>query len=121
MKDHWTVGRVAEPAGVSVRTLHHYDQIRLVRPPARTTAGYQAHAPADTERPRQTLTHRRLEFGLREAADLADDPSTNAVAHLRRLRGLLLRPCPTWQLVVALDMGSGRWGWIVPDGLWELA
>ncbi|MFF3394405.1 MerR family DNA-binding transcriptional regulator [Streptomyces sp. NPDC002669] len=36
VEDHWTVGRVAEPAGVIVRTLHHYDEIGLVRPSART-------------------------------------------------------------------------------------
>ncbi|MFI9082271.1 transposase [Streptomyces sioyaensis] len=32
-----------------------------------------------------------------------------------------LRPCPTCQLAVVPDMASGRWGWIVPDGLWEVA
>ncbi len=84
------MGRVAELAGVSVRTLHHYDDIGLVRPSARTTAGYRAYTPADVERLREVLAYRRLGFGLREIADLVDDPATDAVAHLRRLRGLLL-------------------------------
>lgn len=77
-------------AGVSVRTLHHYDAIGLVRPSARTPAGYRACAAADVERLREVLAYRRLGFGLREIAELVGDPSTDAVAHLRRLRGLLL-------------------------------
>nr|WP_206314183.1 MerR family transcriptional regulator [Streptomyces coryli] len=85
-----TVGRVAELAGVTVRALHHYDEIGLVRPSARTAAGYRAYSAADVERLREVLGYRRLGFGLREIADLVDDPATDAVAHLRRLRGLLL-------------------------------
>ncbi|MGW0930186.1 MerR family transcriptional regulator [Streptomyces sp. NPDC002644] len=85
-----TVGRVAELAGVTVRTLHHYDEIGLVRPSARTAAGYRAYAAADVERLREVLAYRRLGFGLREIADLVDDPATDTVARLRRLRGLLL-------------------------------
>ncbi|MEU9609001.1 methyltransferase domain-containing protein [Streptomyces sp. NPDC048057] len=77
-------------ACVSVRTLHHYDEIGLVRPSGRTAAGYRAYAPSDVERLREVLGYRRLGFGLREIADLVDDPDTDAVAHLHRLRGLLL-------------------------------
>jgi DNA-binding transcriptional MerR regulator len=81
---------VAELAGVTVRTLHHYDEIGLVRPSARTAAGYRAYSAGDVERLREVLAYRRLGFGLREVADLVGDPSTDAAAHLRRLRGLLL-------------------------------
>lgn len=84
------MGRVAELAGVTVRTLHHYDEIGLVRPSARTAAGYRAYAAADVERLGQVLAYRRLGFGLREIAGLVGDPATDAAAHLRRLRGLLL-------------------------------
>ncbi|SEL43081.1 MerR family transcriptional regulator [Streptacidiphilus jiangxiensis] len=90
MEQHLTVGRAAELAGVSVRTLHHYDRIGLVRPSARTAVGYRAYSAADVERLREVLGYRRLGFGLREIADLVDDPATDAVAHLRRLRGLML-------------------------------
>ncbi|GAB2730687.1 MerR family transcriptional regulator [Kitasatospora kifunensis] len=89
MEEHLTVGRVAELAGVSVRTLHHYDEISLVQPSARTAAGYRAYSVGDVERLREVLAYRRLGFGLREIADLVDDPTTDAVAHLHRLRGLL--------------------------------
>ncbi|MFD0293106.1 MerR family transcriptional regulator [Streptomyces sp. NPDC127118] len=84
------MGRVAELAGVSVRTLHHYDEIGLVRPSARTAAGYRDYSAGDVERLREVLAYRRLGFGLREVAELVGDSSTDAVAHLRRLRGLLL-------------------------------
>lgn len=90
MDEHLTVGRVAELAGVSVRTLHHYDEIGLVQPSARTAAGYRAYSADDVERLREVLAHRRLGFGLREIADLVDDPATDAVVRLRRLRGLML-------------------------------
>ncbi|KAB8169763.1 MerR family transcriptional regulator [Streptomyces sp. 3MP-14] len=90
MKEHLTVGRVAELAGVSVRTLHHYDEIGLARPSARSAAGYRVYSAADVERLREVLAYRRLGFGLREIADLVDDPDTDAVAHLHRLRRLLL-------------------------------
>ncbi|MFJ7967776.1 methyltransferase domain-containing protein [Streptomyces sp. NPDC096324] len=90
VEEHLTVGRVAELAGVSVRTLHHYDEIGLVRPSARTPVGYRAYATGDVQRLREVLAYRRLGFGLREIADLVDDPATDAVTHLHRLRGLLL-------------------------------
>ncbi|MCF4139211.1 MerR family transcriptional regulator [Streptomyces sp. Tue 6430] len=81
---------MAEPADVTVRTLHHYDEIGLVRPSARTAAGYRVYSVGDVERLREVLAYRRLGFGPCEIADLVDDPATDAVACLRRLRGLLL-------------------------------
>jgi DNA-binding transcriptional MerR regulator len=89
VEEHLTVGRVAELAGVTARTLHHYDAICVVRPPARTAAGYRAYSAGDVERLREVLAYRRLGLGLREIADLVDDPAAGAVAHLHRLRGLL--------------------------------
>jgi hypothetical protein len=50
VEEHWTVGRVAELAGVTVRTLHHYDGIGLVPPSARTAAGYRAYSAGHVER-----------------------------------------------------------------------
>ncbi|MGW1227073.1 MerR family transcriptional regulator [Streptomyces sp. NPDC001478] len=98
------MGRVAALAGVSVRTLHHYDHIGLVRPSARTAAGYRAYAADDVQRLREVLAYRRLGFGLREIAGLVGDPSADTVAHLRRLRGLLLEQRErTDAMVAAID------------------
>src|SRR5260370_20016229 len=44
VEEHLTVGRVAGLAGVTVRTLHHYDEIGLARPSARTAAGHRAYS-----------------------------------------------------------------------------
>jgi DNA-binding transcriptional MerR regulator len=101
MAEHLTVGRVAGLAGVTVRALHHYDEIGLVRPSARTAAGYRAYSAGDVERLREVLAYRRLGFGLGEIADLVDDPDTDAAAHLRRLRGLLLEQRDRAEAMVA--------------------
>ena len=50
------MGHVAELAGVTVRTLHHYDEIGLVRPSARTAAGYRVYSAGDVERLRETYS-----------------------------------------------------------------
>jgi DNA-binding transcriptional MerR regulator len=46
------IGDVARLAGVSVRALHHYDEIGLVRPSTRNAAGYRLYAPSDLGVPR---------------------------------------------------------------------
>ncbi|MEU6706872.1 MerR family transcriptional regulator [Streptomyces wuyuanensis] len=108
VEEHLTVGRVAALAGVSVRTLHHYDGIGLVQPSARTAAGYRVYLAGDVERLREVLAYRRLGFGLRAIADLVDDPATDAVAHLHRLRGLLLEQRDrTAAMVTAIDRELG--------------
>ncbi|NUT32758.1 MAG: MerR family transcriptional regulator [Hamadaea sp.] len=84
-----TVGRVAEIAGVTVRTLHHYDEIGLLTPSGRTTAGYRRYDDADLERLQQILLYRELGFTLEEIAAILDDPQADARTHLRRQLALL--------------------------------
>jgi DNA-binding transcriptional MerR regulator len=84
------VGEVAALAGVTVRTLHHYDRIGLLSPSGRTTAGYRQYSPADLDRLHQVLLYRELGFPLEEVATLLDDPSADAAEHLRRQHRLLL-------------------------------
>lgn len=84
------VGEVAALAGVTVRTLHHYDRIGLLSPSGRTTAGYRQYAPDDLDRLHQVLLYRALGFSLEEVATLLDDPSADPVEHLRRQHALLL-------------------------------
>ncbi|HEY1820927.1 MAG TPA: MerR family transcriptional regulator [Trebonia sp.] len=99
-----TTGQLAALAGVTVRTLHHYDEIGLVRPSARTPGGYRAYGPGDAGRLRQVLAYRRLGFGLTEVADLVNDPGTDAVAHLRRQRDLLtVRRDEADAMITAID------------------
>jgi DNA-binding transcriptional MerR regulator len=83
------VGEVAALAGVTVRTLHHYDRICLLSPSGRTAAGYRSYSPTDLDRLHQVLLYRELGFPLEEVATLLDDPSADPAAHLRRQHRLL--------------------------------
>ncbi len=87
--DSYTVGRVAGLANISVRTLHHYDAIGLLRPSSRTSAGHRRYAPADLQRLREILFYRELDFGLDEIASMLADPGTGTEAHLRTQHRIL--------------------------------
>ena len=94
------VGEVAVLAGVTVRTLHHYDRIGLLSPSQRSAAGYRQYAPADLDRLHQVLLYRELGFSLEDvAALLADD--ADPAAHLRRQHALLRDRLARTQLMVA--------------------
>src|SRR3954464_14032056 len=83
------VGEVAALAGVTVRTLHHYDRIGLLSPSVRTAAGYRRYTPSDLDRLHQVLVYRELGFPLEEIATLLDDPGADPAEHLRRQHRLL--------------------------------
>ena len=85
----YSVGQVASLSGVTIRTLHHYDEIGLLSPGGRSTAGYRIYEASDLERLQQILFYRELGFTLKEISTIVDDPRTDAVGHLRRQRGLL--------------------------------
>lgn len=70
MMRHYRVAELARLAGVTVRTLHHYDQIGLLRPSAVTEAGYRLYSPADLTKLQQIATLQWAGFSLREIADL---------------------------------------------------
>jgi DNA-binding transcriptional MerR regulator len=86
--DLLTVGDVARLAGVTVRTLHHYDRIGLVCPTGRTRAGYRLYGPADLDRLHAVLAYRELGFALDDVAGLLDGTADPA-AHLRRQHELV--------------------------------
>ncbi|GGV06508.1 HTH-type transcriptional activator TipA [Streptomyces filipinensis] len=85
----YSVGQVAGFAGVTVRTLHHYDEIGLLVPSERTYAGHRRYNDADLDRLQQILFYRELGFPLEEVAALLDDPDVDPRAHLRRQHELL--------------------------------
>ena len=62
--DGYTVGEVARLAGVTVRTLHHYDDIGLLRPTGRTAGGYRVYDEDDLERLHEILVYRELDLPL---------------------------------------------------------
>lgn len=81
------VGEVARLSGVTVRTLHHYDEIGLLSPSGRSAAGYREYSDTDLERLRRVLAYRELGFGLTDIAEILD--GGDATAHLWRQRRLL--------------------------------
>jgi MerR family transcriptional regulator, thiopeptide resistance regulator len=85
----YLVGQVASFAGVTVRTLHHYDEIGLLSPSGRSHAGHRRYDDADLDRLQQILFYRELGFPLDEVAALLDDPDADPQEHLRRQHELL--------------------------------
>ena len=88
----YLVGQVASFAGVTVRTLHHYDEIGLLSPSGRSHAGHRRYDDADLDRLQQILFYRELGFPLDEIAALLDDQAsgeTDPQEHLRRQHELL--------------------------------
>ncbi len=84
-----TVGTVARLAGVTVRTLHHYDEIGLVVPGGRTNSGYRTYGQAEIERLQEVLFFRELGFGLEEIKEIVGRPTYNRAVALERQRELL--------------------------------
>jgi DNA-binding transcriptional MerR regulator len=109
------IGEVAAATGLTVRTLHHYDEIGLLAPSERSEAGYRLYADDDVRRLYRIVAFRRLGFALGDIGALLDgrgaDPRAVVRAQLERLdaeaaarealRGRLVR------LLDALDGANG--------------
>lgn len=87
-----TVKEVSVLTGVSVRTLHHYDAIGLLKPAQVTEAGYRLYDEQDLRRLQTILLLRELEFPLKEIKQILDAPGFDPVAALeQQIRLLELR------------------------------
>lgn len=84
------VGELAKRTGLTVRTLHHYDEIGLLKPSQHTDAGYRLYTAADVARLQQVLSLRQLGFSLEEVRDCLDRPDFSPLEvirlHVARLR-----------------------------------
>ncbi|BCJ27516.1 MerR family transcriptional regulator [Actinocatenispora sera] len=100
----YTVGPAAALVGVSVKTLHHWDAIGLVRPSGRTPGGYRVYSPDDVARIHRVLVYRELGFPLAEIGSILDDPGTDPRDQLRRQRDeLLSRRSRIDEMISAVD------------------
>jgi MerR family transcriptional regulator, thiopeptide resistance regulator len=111
--DAYTVGDVARLAGVSVRSLHHYDQIGLLTPGGRSPAGYRIYTPPDLRRLQQILFYRALGCTLDRIAEILADPGQDARAHLRRQHRLLRDQISRYQAMLAAiekELEAGKMG-----------
>lgn len=77
-----TIHEVSKLAGVSVRTLHHYDAIGLLPPTAFTKSGYRLYDDTALARLQSILLFRELEFPLKDIKRILDDPNFDQAAAL---------------------------------------
>ena len=68
-----TVKEVSNLTGISVRTLHHYDEIGLLKPTEVTEAGYRLYDDTALERLQHILLFRELQFPLKEIKEIIED------------------------------------------------
>jgi DNA-binding transcriptional MerR regulator len=85
----YTVGEVAGVTGITVRALHHYDEIGVLHPSGRSASGYRIYDDADLERLQEILFFRELGFGLDEIRQVTADPAQERREVLLRQRGLM--------------------------------
>ncbi len=85
----YTVKQLAELAGVSVRTLHYYDEIGLLKPAAVGENGYRYYDDPALLRLQQILFYRELDVDLPQIKAILDDPTFDLVTALQRHRQAL--------------------------------
>lgn len=85
----YTVSQLAELAGITVRTLHHYDQTGLLRPATRSGSGYRLYGERELLVLQQIMFFRQLDVPLEEIRRLLTEPNFDAARALRRHRELL--------------------------------
>ena len=85
----YSVRQVAEMAGVTVRTLHHYDALGLLKPAARSAAGYRRYGEADLLRLQQIMFFRELGFPLEQIRAVLEDPHFDQARALEGHREML--------------------------------
>ncbi|MEH3156063.1 MAG: MerR family transcriptional regulator [Gordonia paraffinivorans] len=104
------VGRLAELTGLTVRTLHHYDELGLVRPSHRSAAGYRLYDDADLERLYRVIALRQLGLPLDRIAAVLDD-ATSLESTLRTHDRLLAEQISALQSIrarVGVSLASVR-------------
>jgi DNA-binding transcriptional MerR regulator len=85
----YTVGEVARATGVTVGTLHHYDEIGVLNPSSRSASGSRIYGEGDLERLQEILFFCQLGFGLDEIRVSLGDPSLNRRQVLLEQRSLM--------------------------------
>jgi DNA-binding transcriptional MerR regulator len=116
----WKVGELAKATGLTVRALHHYDEIGLLEPSARTTGGHRLYDDDDVRRLYRIVALRSLGFGLDQIAEALNGNGGLAetvrlqiariddrIAEARELRGRLER------VLAATESGSPSAGQMI--------
>lgn len=83
------VKEVSALSGVSVRTLHHYDELGLLKPAETTEAGYRIYSDENLAGLQQILFYRALGFSLKQIKEVMVNPSFNRMEALKSQRQML--------------------------------
>ena len=84
------ISEVAKLSGVTVRTLHYYDEIELLKPSETTEAGYRMYSREDLERLQQILFFRELDFPLNEIKEIMLNPNYDKNEALNKHKEFLI-------------------------------
>ena len=85
------INEVAKLTGITVRTLHYYDEIGLLSPSEITESGYRLYNDASLETLQQILFFRELEFSLNDIKEMMTNPGYEKEEALCKHRELLLK------------------------------
>ena len=85
----YTVKKLADIAGLSVRTLHYYDELGLLKPESRAANGYRYYSDSTVVRLQQIMFFRELGFGLNEIKRILSDPDFDVIEALQSQKTLL--------------------------------
>lgn len=86
----YRIKEVAKLAGISVRTLHYYDECSLLVPSQRSSNGYRLYSEDDLMRLQQIMLLKELDFSIKEIKGLLDNPNFDYAHALKKQRELLL-------------------------------
>ena len=85
------ISEVAKFTGVTIRTLHYYDEIGLLKPSKITESGYRLYSMEDIEVLQQILFFRELDFPLNEIKEIMNNPNYNKAEALKKQKELLMK------------------------------
>ena len=99
-----TVKELSDLTGISVRTLHYYDQIGLLTPTAKSEAGYRLYDDRALETLQQILFFREFDLPLKRIKSIMDDPALDQKQILQMQRDMLVAQKErTERLIAGID------------------
>ncbi len=98
--EKYSVSRLATLAGITIRTLHHYDKIGLLKPAKRAYSNYRYYGEEELHRLQQILFFKELGFPLKEIKPVLDDPNFDRMRALKYQRIQLLKQADRLQTLI---------------------
>ncbi|MDD5605247.1 MAG: MerR family transcriptional regulator [Dehalococcoidales bacterium] len=104
------ISKMAHLAGISVRTLHYYDEIGLLKPASVTPAGYRLYSEEEAMTLQQIMFFREIGFSLASIKEIINQPGFDGLKALRDHRAVLLEKIRrTSQLIDTIDKTIKKW------------